>query len=74
MLNVIEIYYNIEKEFYFVKWLLECGVYLNEELKKNKLVLFVVILWYLILGVFIIYEVDIKFIDSKGVSFLGYMF
>lgn len=76
LLNVIEIDFNIEKEIYFVKWLLECGVDLNEELKKNKLVLFVVILCNLIeiLEEFIKYGVNINFIDSKGVSFLGYVF
>lgn len=52
-----------------------CGVDVNEELRNNKLILFIVIECNLfeIVDEFIKYGVDVNFIDSKGVSFLGYV-
>lgn len=48
LLNVIENVLNFENKIYFVKWLFECGVDLDEEVKNKKLILIVVIKYNLI--------------------------
>lgn len=75
MLNVINSVEKMEKKINFVKWLLKCGVDLNEELKNNELILLLVIEWNLfeIVEEFVKYGVDVDFIDSKSGNFLGYV-
>lgn len=73
MLNVINSVEKMEKKINFVKWLLKCGVDLNEELKNNELILLLVRNLFEIVEEFVKYGIDVDFIDSKSGNFLGYV-
>lgn len=74
LLNVLEKYLSVEKETYLVKQLLECGADPNEESKNKKSILSAAIERNLceIVEELIKHGADVNFIDSKGVSPLGY--
>lgn len=74
LLNVLEKFPNVEKETYLVKQLLECGADANEESRNNKSILSAAIERNLfeIADELIKHGADVNFIDSQGVSPLGY--